>query len=87
MWVYKYLKRGYKEGRAKIFSVVPGDRGSGQKLKQEIPPENELTIFVYGGSVWAERLEKMISRGVLWFLWLFLSLCYERQQSFTLLCY
>jgi len=29
--VYKYLKGGCKEGRARLFSVVP--RGSGHKLK------------------------------------------------------
>lgn len=47
--VYKYLKVGYKQDRARIFSVVPGDRGSGQKLKQEIPPEHQETIFLYCG--------------------------------------
>lgn len=31
---YKYLKEGYKEGRAKLFSVVPSDgtRGKGDEM-------------------------------------------------------
>jgi len=35
MNVYKYLKGGCKENRARLFSVMPcgGRRGSGQKLK------------------------------------------------------
>lgn len=70
--VYKYLKKGYKEDRARIFLEVTGDRGSGQKLKQKIPHEHQESIFLYSGPLlgspaWAERLErleKMIFRGV-----------------------
>jgi len=40
--IYKYLEGGCKEGRARLFAVVPSDRtgGSGHKLKHRRFPLN-----------------------------------------------
>lgn len=43
--VCKYLQRGYKEDAARLFLVVPGDRGKEQKLNHRRFPMNIRKLF------------------------------------------
>jgi len=60
---YKYLKGGYHEDGAKLFSVVPSNRtrGNGHNLKeQKVPSEHEEELLPSEGD---RALEQVVQRG------------------------
>lgn len=45
--MYKYLEGGYKENKARVFSLVSSDKTKGNGHKQEVSSEYQESLFCY----------------------------------------